>query len=122
MFCAVFVRFGEPYAAHIDKDVAQTLLEILNYPHLCHIQSFRHLSQFHLKKHCQNYRYVYLKELQYQLYFSVEYLLRNIFFSSTATSRILAIVFTLSIRIEYKRVRSRFHGNQIFCSKQTHME
>ena len=61
MFCAVFVRFGEPYAARIDKDVAQTLLEILNYPHLCHIQSFRHLSQFHLKKHCQNYRYVLIK-------------------------------------------------------------
>ena len=36
-------RFGEPYAAHIVKDVAQTLLKILDYPHRCHVLSLRQI-------------------------------------------------------------------------------
>ena len=32
-------RFGEPYAARIVKDLAQTLLKILDHPHRRHILS-----------------------------------------------------------------------------------
>ena len=62
-------RFGEPYAAHIVKDVAQTLLKILDYPHRCHILSLRHSSRYLRKKHLPNYRY--LHELPYQFYWGI---------------------------------------------------
>ena len=61
---AVNMFFGKPYAAHIVKDVAQTLLKILDYPHRCHVLSLRHSSRYPLKKHLPNYRY--LHELPHQ--------------------------------------------------------
>ena len=57
MYCLRADRFGEPYAAHIVKDVAQTLLKILDYPHRCHLLSLRHSSRYPLKKYLPNYRY-----------------------------------------------------------------
>ena len=58
-------RFGESYAAHIDRDVAQTLRKVLNYSHRCHI-SLGHSNHSLLTKHRPNY--YYLHELPYQFY------------------------------------------------------
>ena len=69
LYCLRADRFGAHYAAHIVKDVSQTLLKILDYPHRCHILSFRHSSRYLLKKHLPNYRY--LHELPHQFYWGI---------------------------------------------------
>lgn len=80
--------FVEPYAAYIDRDVAQILLKVLKYLHRCHI-SLRHSSHSLLKKHRPNYCYSH--ELPYQFYWGNRVAQ---YFSPPLTSRPLAIVFT----------------------------
>ena len=82
-------RFGEPYAAHIVKDVAQTLLKILDYPHRCHVLSLRHSSRYPLKSIFRTTT----TNTNSHTSSTGEYVLRNILVPPL-TSRILAIVFT----------------------------